>query len=144
MIPGADRDPVIAYGLAKRIKYVRLARRTIQGRLQRFAQMECEGVPMRKMDLKTGRFLSLFGSETQGLDIGPSTMAIVGETQAELRNFADAVTIKDGLSPENTPLRSVDGNARQKTGSQNSIAGKQPIARRCMANSPIRLSPLAS
>ena len=90
----ADRDPVIAYGLAQRIKYVRLVRRTIKGRLRWFAQLVCEGVPMRKIDLNTGQFRHPYGSEVQGLDIGPSTIAIVGETQAELRQFA-AEIIRD-------------------------------------------------
>lgn len=34
MVAGADRDPVIAYGLAHRVKYVRLVRRTVRGRLR--------------------------------------------------------------------------------------------------------------
>ena len=48
MAKNTDRDPVIAYGLTHRIKYVRLVRRTIRGRLRFFAQLVCEGLPMRK------------------------------------------------------------------------------------------------
>ncbi|MDA8194675.1 MAG: hypothetical protein M0Z53_11865, partial [Thermaerobacter sp.] len=84
----ADRDPVIAYGLAQRIKYVRLVRRTIRGRVRWFAQLVCAGLPMRKLDPKTGRFQHPYGTETQGLDIGPSTIARVGETSADLQPFA--------------------------------------------------------
>jgi len=84
----ADRDPVIAYGLAQRIKYVRLVRRTIRGRVRWYAQLVCEGLPLRKLNPKTGRFQHPYGTEIQGLDIGPSTIAIVGETQAELQQFA--------------------------------------------------------
>ncbi|MHB1612097.1 MAG: RNA-guided endonuclease TnpB family protein [Sulfobacillus sp.] len=91
MVARTDRDPVSAYGLSHRIKYVRLIRRTIQGRLRWFAQLVCEGVPMRKIDQTTGQFRHPYGSESQALDIGPSTIAIVGETQAELRQFAAEV-----------------------------------------------------
>ncbi len=91
MVNGVDNDPVIAYGLAQRIKYVRLVRRTIKGRLRWFAQLVCEGVPMRKIDQTTGQFRHPYGSEVQALDIGPSTIAIVGDTQAELRQFAAEV-----------------------------------------------------
>ncbi|NMP24100.1 RNA-guided endonuclease TnpB family protein [Sulfobacillus harzensis] len=91
MVPHADRDPVIAYGLAHRIKYVRLVRRTINGRFRWFAQLVCEGLPMRKIDPKTGQFRHPYGSDIVGLDIGPSTIAIVGETRADLRQFAEEV-----------------------------------------------------
>ena len=87
----ADRDPVIAYGLAQRIKYGRLVRRTIKGRVRWFAQLVCEGVPMQKLDPKTGQFKHPFGGETLGLDIGPSTIAVVGETHADLQQFAEEV-----------------------------------------------------
>ncbi len=88
MVSGADNDPVIAYGLSHRIKYVRLVRRTIKGRLRWFAQLVCEGIPMRKIDPKTGQFQHPWGTETQGLDIGPSTIARVGQTSADLEAFA--------------------------------------------------------
>ncbi len=88
MAKNTDRDPVIAYGLIHRIKYVRLVRRTIRGRLRFFAQLVCEGLPMRKLDPQTGTFKHPIGSETLALDIGPSTIAIVGNSQASLQQFA--------------------------------------------------------
>ncbi len=88
MVSGADNDPVIADGLAHRIKYVRLVRRTIKGHLRWCAQLVCEGVLMRKIDPKTGRFQHPWGTEIQSLDIGPSTIARVGETSADLQAFA--------------------------------------------------------
>ncbi len=84
----ADRDPVIAHGLAQRIKYVWLVRRVVRGRLGGYAQLIGEGLPLRKVDPKTGRWRHLVGAETVALDNGPSTIAVVGETQAELRRFA--------------------------------------------------------
>ncbi len=91
MTPGADRDPVIAWGLAHRVKYVRLVRRTVRGRLRWYAQLVCEGLPHRKLDPKTGAFRHPYGTEVQGLDIGPSTIAVVGETTARLEVFAAEV-----------------------------------------------------
>jgi hypothetical protein len=84
----ADRDPMVAYGLAHRIKDVRLVRRTIKGRRRWFAQLVCEGLPMRKRDPRTGQFLHPYGTERQALDIGPATIARVGETSADLQLFA--------------------------------------------------------
>ncbi len=84
----ADREPVIAYGLTQRSKYVRPVRRTIRGRVRWFAQWVCKGLPMRKLDPKTGRFRHPWGTETQGLDIGPSTIARAGQTSADLEAFA--------------------------------------------------------
>lgn len=46
---------------------------------------------MPKRDPKTGQVKHPFGGETLGLDIGPSTIAVVGETQADLQQFAEAV-----------------------------------------------------
>ena len=88
MWKNSDRDPVIAYGLAHRIKYVRLVRRIVRGRLRFFAQLVCEGLPIQKLDPKTGKFKHPLGSETLGLDIGPSTIAIVGDSQVSLQQFA--------------------------------------------------------
>ncbi len=53
-----------------------------------FAQLVCAGIPMRKIDPKTGRFQHPWGTEMQSLDIGPSTIARMGETSADLQQFA--------------------------------------------------------
>lgn len=76
MVNGTDRDPVVQLGLASRVKYVRLVTRTIQGKNRYYAQLVCEGVPYPKPE-------HTMGNETIGLDIGPSTLAMVGDTQAE-------------------------------------------------------------
>ena len=43
---------------------------------------------MRKIDPMTGRFQHPWGTEMQCLDIGPSTIARMGETSADLQQFA--------------------------------------------------------
>jgi hypothetical protein len=84
MVNGTGRDPVVQHGLASRVKYVRLVTRTIHGKNRYYAQLVCEGVPYPKPE-------RTMGNETIGLDIGPSTLAMVGDTQAELTTFAEEV-----------------------------------------------------
>ena len=76
-----DRDdPVITHGLSCPIKFVRLIKRTIRGRVRLYAQLVCEGRPYQKeKNYVTERKI--------GLDIGPSTAAEVGDTEANLHLF---------------------------------------------------------
>jgi transposase len=84
MVKGTDGDPVVQHGLSSRVKYVRLVTRTIHGKDRYYAQLVCEGVPSQKPE-------HAIGNETIGLDIGPTTIAIVGDTQAKLTMFAEEV-----------------------------------------------------
>ncbi|WP_258112662.1 transposase [Alicyclobacillus sp. SP_1] len=90
MVTDVAHDPVIQHGLSSRVKYVRLVRRNIRGKTRYYAQLVCEGVPYVKVNEKGERIHSI-GKETVGLDIGPSTIAIVGDTKAMLTQFADEV-----------------------------------------------------
>ncbi len=79
-------DPVVKYGLAKRIKYARLIRRPVsspnaqgadcQG-YRYFVQLALAGTPYHKPK-------HAVGADTIGLDLGPSSIAIVPQ-QAEAR-----------------------------------------------------------
>lgn len=73
-------DAVQAHGLAARVKYVRLVRRKLgQGQRNRFyAQLVCAGTPYRKPQHR-------LGTGIVGLDLGPSTVAVVAEQQALLQ-----------------------------------------------------------
>jgi len=77
-------DPIHHHGLSNKIKYVRLIKRSFNGRTRYFAQLICEGKPWRnpKNEVKEAKV---------GLDIGPQTIAIVSpETKyASLQVFAD-------------------------------------------------------
>ena len=68
-------DPVIAHGLNSPIKYVRLLRRKIKGRNRFYVQLVNEGFPYQKPKNRLGQ-------GDVGLDIGPSTIAAVGEREA--------------------------------------------------------------
>jgi putative transposase len=76
----AQRDAVLAHGLASRVKYVRLVRRRKGERAHYVAQLICEGRPFLKPQHPLGQ-------GTVGLDLGPSTVAVVAETTAKLEAF---------------------------------------------------------
>lgn len=82
------RDPVIIHGLSSRVKYVRLVRRKIRGKNRFFAQLVCEGLPYQKER-------NHLGQGTVGLDIGPSTVAVVGEEEAVLAQFCSELEPKE-------------------------------------------------
>ncbi len=76
-----SNDPVILHGLNSKVKYVRLVRRKINGSLRFYAQLVCQGKPF----IKPKNYL---GHGDIGLDLGPSTIAVVSETKAQLQQFA--------------------------------------------------------
>lgn len=78
------RDTVLAHGLGCRVKYVRLVRRKLGERQRFYAQLVVEGVPHRKDRHE-------LGNGVVGLDLGPQTIAIVGEQRASLQMFCPDV-----------------------------------------------------
>ena len=76
----AQRDAVLAHGLASRVKYVRLVRRQVGGRTRFWVQLICEGRPYQKPD-------HVLGQGTVGLDLGPSTVAVVADSHAQLEQL---------------------------------------------------------
>jgi hypothetical protein len=91
-------DPVVQHGLRHRIKYVRLVRRKASSPQARgadhdgnryFVQLVLEGHAFVKPKHQEA------GQETIGLDIGPSTLAIVPRQGA-----ADLVTFCEALAPK--------------------------------------------
>ena len=86
------QDEVTAYGLTRPVKFVRLLRRKLNGRNRFFAQLVCQGLPYRKDKHRLGQGVV-------GLDIGPSTIAIVSDTSATLERFCDE------LKPQQKAIR---------------------------------------
>jgi transposase len=70
-----DPDGVEAHALSCRIKYVRMIRKTVKGKIYYFAQLILEGKP-----LSTKTTLDA----VVGIDLGPSTVAVVSENDASL------------------------------------------------------------
>ena len=74
-------DAVIAHGLSRPVKYVRIVRRKLNGRNRFSVQLVGKGRPYQKPE-------NPLGKGVVGLDIGPQTVAIVSRTGAALRLFA--------------------------------------------------------
>jgi hypothetical protein len=71
----AQSDPVLAHGLACPVKYVRLVRRKVGQRNRFYVQLVCEGAPYCKPQHQ-------LGTGVAGLDLGPSTIAVVAAHRA--------------------------------------------------------------
>lgn len=74
-------DPVVFYGLSAKVKYVRLVRRLLNRKTYWFAQLVCEGNAYQKSK-------NLVGKGLIGIDLGVSTVAIVGDTETIWAPFA--------------------------------------------------------
>ena len=83
-----DYDPVVVHGLSSRVKYVRLVRRKRSGKNLFYAQLVCEGKAFQKPKNELGR-------GDVGIDIGPSTIAVVGNKSAQLEQFASELNFQD-------------------------------------------------
>lgn len=65
---------------------MRLVRRKINGRNRFYAQLVCQCKPFIKPK-------NTLGSGNVGIDIGPSTIAIVGDDQSHLKHFASELEL---------------------------------------------------
>lgn len=79
-----DKHGVQAWGLEQRVKYVRLVRRRVRSKTRYFAQLVLDGQPLVKA--KHQQRLENAGKRV-ALDVGPSTVAVVGEAHAALLEF---------------------------------------------------------
>ncbi len=79
-----SRDPIIAYALTKRVKYVRIVRRRLRGQMRLYGQLICQGSPYHKP-------AHPLGPGKVGIDVGPSTVAAVGEQAAVLTRLCEPV-----------------------------------------------------
>jgi putative transposase len=79
-----DKHDVEAHALSCRVKYLRLVKRVIKGNNCWFVQLILEGTAHQKEK-------NIIAEGTCGLDIGPSTIAAVGEADALLTRFCDEV-----------------------------------------------------
>src|SRR5215469_1690310 len=78
------KDLVLVHGLSCPVKYVRLVRRKVGLRHRFYAQLVCAGRPYRKARHPLGQGIV-------GLDLGPSTIAVVAEQAALLQPFCPEV-----------------------------------------------------
>ncbi|MEI7842042.1 MAG: transposase [Gallionellaceae bacterium] len=83
-LPTKTQDPYLHQALDSRTKYCRVLWRNVNGVRLWFVQLMQEGVAPQKHEQACG--------EIVGLDIGPSTIAVVGDNSASLVKFCDTVT----------------------------------------------------
>ncbi len=102
-------NKLIEYGLQHRIKYCRLVRRKINGRNRFYVQLILEGTPYQDPEKK-------IGTEEIGLDVGPGTLAIVGDTKAELKQFCSELVPKQ---KEKRKLQRKQDRSRRANNPQN-------------------------
>ncbi len=75
-----DSHGVQSLALQCPVKYVRLVRRSVRGRIRWFVRIVCSGTPKWKEK-------NPVGEGTVGLDLGPTTVAVVGDGSASLEGF---------------------------------------------------------
>jgi transposase len=74
-------DPVIVHGLQSRVKYVRLVRRRLNGKVRYWAQLVCEGKPYQKPE-------HTVGAGRVGIDPGPRHFGLAGKDWGVLVDLA--------------------------------------------------------
>jgi len=80
-------DEVVVHGLSHRVKFCRIIKRIFNGKTRFFVQLVLEGKTLIKDKNKPT-------DKTVGLDIGPSTIAVVTDEQANLEHFCDELKNK--------------------------------------------------
>jgi putative transposase len=83
LLPSIAQDPYLHKALAGRTKYCRVLWRNVNGARRWFVQLMQEGVAPAKHAVAEGSVV--------GLDLGPSTIAVVGDNSASLVKFCDTV-----------------------------------------------------
>jgi transposase len=83
LLPTKEQDPYLHRALTGKTKYCRVLWRNVNGSRRWFVQLMQEGVAPVKHGQACG--------EIVGLDIGPSTVAVVGDQSASLVKFCDTV-----------------------------------------------------
>jgi hypothetical protein len=77
--------------LQDRIKYCRIVRKLIRGKIKYYLQLILEGVPPKKINRQTGEIKHPRNNGTVGIDIGTQTIAICSEKEVKLLELAPSV-----------------------------------------------------
>ena len=102
-------NKLIVYGLQHRVKYCRLVRRKINGTNRFYVQLILEGKSYQDSE-------KVIGTEELGLDVGPSTIATVGDTRADLKQFCSELVPKQ---KEKRKLQRKEDRQRRANNPQN-------------------------
>lgn len=82
-----DKHGVESHGLNQETKYVRLLKKTIKGQTRWYVQLIQKGQPQLKVPS--------IPEQVVGIDVGPSTIAIVSEEEAHLKGFCEELELKE-------------------------------------------------
>jgi hypothetical protein len=83
-----DKNDIYAQmALQDRIKYCRILRKLIRGKIKYYLQLILEGIPPQKINKDTGEIKHIINDRDIGLDIGISTLAIVSDKKVSLIEF---------------------------------------------------------
>lgn len=77
--------------LTHKIKYCRIIRKLIRGKVRYFLQLVLDGIPPRKLDKESGMFKHKHGNGKVGIDIGTQTIAISSNKDVKLLELAKEV-----------------------------------------------------
>ncbi|AJA41474.1 transposase [Geobacillus virus E3] len=77
--------------LQDRIKYCRIVRKLIRGKIKYYLQLILEGVPPKKINRQTGEIKHPRNNGTVGIDIGTQTIAVCSEKKVKLLELAPSV-----------------------------------------------------
>ncbi|WP_017437533.1 RNA-guided endonuclease TnpB family protein [Saccharococcus caldoxylosilyticus] len=77
--------------LQDRIKYCRIVRKRIRGKVKYYVQLILEGVPPQKINRQTGEAKHPRGEGVVGIDIGTQTIAICAPNEVKLLELAPSV-----------------------------------------------------
>lgn len=77
--------------LQDRIKYCRIVRKLIRGKIKYYLQLILKGVPPKKINPKTGEIKHSRNEGKVGIDIGTQTIAICSEKEVKLLELAPSV-----------------------------------------------------
>lgn len=105
IIPGDENsyDDVIRYGLGQQVRQTRLVRRFIRGKDRYYAQLVVRGTPPKKPHVHAGLGIV-------GVDLGPSTVAVVSEAGCFLTTFCAELDRRERLV--RTLMRRLDRQRR--------------------------------
>ncbi|MEC5425698.1 transposase [Virgibacillus sp. C22-A2] len=104
------KDVYAHLALLDRLKYSRIQRRFVKGKVQYYVQLILEGFPPQKVEAKTGKPRNLINKGKVGLDIGTQTIAISSEQDVKLLELAPSV---DNIEKEKRKLlRKLDRSRR--------------------------------
>lgn len=88
-------DLYVQMALQSKIKYCRIQRKLVRGKIKYYLQLVLEGVPPIKINKETGEIKQLKGTGDVGLDIGTQTIAIVSKNDVKLLELAPEIECID-------------------------------------------------